>query len=78
MRPVDALRALANQLQARGLTRLYGAACNRVGCLSVALGVTAWTDARSYWWQAGDEGVRWPVTDPDGAAQALVSLAEDR
>jgi hypothetical protein len=71
------LRALANQLQARGRTALYGAADTYLGVLSVASGVTVWTDGETLWWQAGAGEVRWPVTDPDGAAQALLSLAED-
>jgi hypothetical protein len=34
-RPAVALRALADQLQRRGITSLYGYACDRIGVLSL-------------------------------------------
>jgi hypothetical protein len=68
---VDALIALAYQLRARGLTVLYGAACRRLGVLSVAYGVTVWTDGEELWWLINDQETRWPVTDPEGAADRL-------
>jgi hypothetical protein len=69
---VDALRALADQLQARGLIRLYGSACARIGVLSVAYGLTVWTDGRDVWWGTGDDQVRLPAADPEGAARKLL------
>jgi hypothetical protein len=68
---VDALIALAYQLRARGLTALYGAACRRLGVLSVVHGVTVWTDGKELWWLINDEETRWPVTEPEGAADRL-------
>jgi hypothetical protein len=29
------------------------------------------------WWQAGDDAIRWPASDPDGAARKLAKLAHD-
>jgi hypothetical protein len=70
MRPVQALRALADQLQQRGVTQLYGYACERLGVLSLS-GVSIWTNGRVLWWRVGTEETTWPAADPDGAARIL-------
>jgi hypothetical protein len=72
VRPVEALRALANQLEARGGERLCGAADSRLGVLSVAYGVTVWTDGETLWWLTAETETLWPATDPDGAARLLL------
>lgn len=78
MRPVNVLHALADLLRARGITRLYGAACNRFGVLSVAHGLTVWTDSQRLWWRTGDDDqATWPAADPEGAARILTALARD-
>ncbi len=74
-RPAAALRALAAQLRAAGITRLYGSACALFGVLSVAYGLTVWTNGRLLWWQTGDDQESWPAADPQGAARALTALA---
>ena len=71
-RPVDALRALANQLEAHGRLSLYGAACSRMGVLSVAHGLTVWCDGHQFWWQTDHGNATWPVSDPDGAVRHLL------
>ena len=72
--PAVALRALAGQLQQRGITSLYGYACDRIGVLSLP-GVSVWTNGRVLWWRAGDEENGWPAADPGGAAGQLDRLA---
>jgi hypothetical protein len=67
------MRALAGQLQAHGITRMYGAACATLGVLSVAYGVTVWTDGRRFWWRDGDTETGWPAADPEGAAAQLAA-----
>ncbi len=74
-RPSLALRALSAQLREHGLSRLYLAACARFGVLSVAPGVTVWTNGRMLWWQAGDDETTWPAADAPGAARRLAELA---
>jgi hypothetical protein len=73
MRPVQALRALADQLQQRGVTQLYGYACERLGVLSLP-GVSVWTNGRILWWQTSHGQTTWPAPDPQGAARALTAL----
>jgi len=74
-RPAAALRALAAQLRVVGITRLYGSACALFGVLSVAYGLTVWTNGRLLWWQTGDDQETWPAADPQGAARLLATLA---
>jgi hypothetical protein len=71
-RPAAALRALAAQLGAAGLTRLYGSACDLFGVLSVTYGLTVWTDGRVFWWRRDDQEIRWPAADPGGAARHIL------
>jgi hypothetical protein len=42
--------------------------------LSVACGVTVWSNGRVLWWQAGDSGITWPAADTSGAARRLTEL----
>ncbi len=76
MRPADALSGLALQLEHHGVGRLYGASCDRMGCLSVAYGLTVWTNGRMLCWHAGDDDTRLPAADPTYAALALVRLMQ--
>jgi hypothetical protein len=73
--PADVLRTLADLLQARGLTRLYGCACAAVGVLSVTIGLTVWCDGRLLRWRHDGDETTWPAADPDGAARRLADLA---
>jgi hypothetical protein len=72
LRPAAALGALAAQLRAAGITRLYGSACALLGVLSVSYGLTVWTNGRVFWWRRDDEEIRWPAADPGGAARLLL------
>jgi len=74
-RPAAVLGALAAQLRAAGITRLYGSACALFGVLSVAYGLTVWTNGRLLWWQTGDDQETWPAADPHGAARVLTAIA---
>ena len=71
-RPAAALAALAAQLRAAGITRLYGTACALFGVLSISYGLTVWTNGRVFWWRRDDEEIRWPAADPGGAARQLL------
>ena len=76
-RPATAIDALVGRLRAVGVTRLYAATCARYGVLSVAYGVTVWTNGRLLWWQAKSGEMIWPAADPEGAARRLTSLTTD-
>ncbi len=78
MRPTEALDALAAHLQGHGLTRLYAASSGRIGVLSVAQGVTVWTDGKVLCWRAGDGDTRLPAADPQNAARMLAKLAREQ
>ncbi len=73
--PAAALRVLAAQLRAAGITRLYGAACTRYGVLSVTTGLSVWTNGRVLWWQTENDEAAWPAADPQGAVRQLTTLA---
>jgi len=74
LEPRNVLRALAELLQQRGITRLYGSAGPQLGVLSVADNLTVWTDGRLLWWQQDGENINWPAADPDGAAARLAAI----
>ena len=73
--PGAVLGAVEAALRAHGLTRLYGAACARIGVLSVAYQVTAWCDGHTLTWRHHGEEITWPAADPEGAAARLAALA---
>jgi len=58
VRAPEALNVLAVHLQGHGLTRLYGATEGRLGVLSVAEGVTVWTDGKVLRWHINGEETR--------------------
>lgn len=68
---------LITSLERRGVQRLYGASCERVGVLSVAYGVTVWTNGRVLCWHASDDETRLPAADPAYAVLALVRLMRE-
>jgi hypothetical protein len=74
--PADVLAAVEIVLRDLGLTRLYLAACPVVGVLSVAAGVTAWTDGRTLRWSHAGQQTTWPVADSEGAGRQLAELAK--
>lgn len=73
--PALALRQLAELLTWRGITRLTGSACDLIGVLSIASGVTAWTNGRVLWWRVNGEETSWPAADAEGAAARLAEQA---
>lgn len=77
MRAPEALNALAAQLQGHGLTRLYGASQGRLGVLSVAQGVTVWTNGTVLCWHINGEETRLPAADPMYAARTLIQKMGD-
>jgi hypothetical protein len=76
-RPAASLDALATQLRAAGITRLYSSACTLFGVLSIAYGLTVWTNGRLLWWQTGNEHVTWTAADPEGAARILAAVTRN-
>jgi hypothetical protein len=72
--PGDVLRTLADLLCAAGITRLYGSACAVLGVLSIAYGLTVWTDGRRLWWDRDGAQASWPAADPEGAARILATI----
>ncbi len=70
------LAAVVARLLARhGLTRVYTAACQVVAVISVAAGLTVWTNGRQLWWDEHGRPRAWPGADPEGAAAHLAGLA---
>ncbi len=74
---VEALDALAVQLQQRGLTRLYRNVSGPIGVLSVVCGATVWSDGKVFWWHIKGEETRLPAADPMYAARTLVQNIGD-
>lgn len=74
VRAPEALNVLAVHLQGHGLTRLYGATEGRLGVLSVAEGVTVWTDGKVLCWHINGEETRLPAADPAYAAWTLTRM----
>ncbi len=72
MRAPEALDALSGHLQNQGLTKLYAACSGRIGVLSVACGVTVWTDGKVLCWHIDGEETRLPAADPRYAACTLI------
>ena len=73
-RPADVLAAVEVALREAGLARLYMRACPVRGVLSVALGVTVWTDGRLLTWRHSGHETTWPAADAEGAARRLAAL----
>ncbi len=74
MRCGDALDALSSELQSLGMTRLYLAAYNGLGCLSVAPGLTVWCYGKVLTWTAAGQQTRLPAADTPNAARQLAEL----
>jgi hypothetical protein len=69
------MRELVTLLQTQGLTRLYWSACAVTGVVSVAQGLTVWTDGRRLRWRVDGKDTLWPAHDTEGAATELAKLA---
>ena len=73
--PASVAAAVAGLLARHGLTRVYVAACQVFAVVSVAAGLSVWTNGRVLWWTWAGEHRAWPAADPDGAAAHLAGLA---
>jgi hypothetical protein len=49
-----------------------------LGVLSVAYGVTVWTNGQRLWWHDDGDKDGWPAADLEGAADRLAELAAKR
>lgn len=73
--PASVVRALAEMLRQRGITRIYSAACPVFGVVSISTGLTAWTNGRLLVWRYGGVSHAYPAADVEGAAERLATLA---
>ena len=73
--PARIAAALAGLLAARGLTRVYTAACELFAVISVTAGLTAWTNGRQLWVTYGGQREPWPAARAQAAAARLAELA---
>jgi fermentation-respiration switch protein FrsA (DUF1100 family) len=76
--PATAAGTLARHLTGQGFTGIYTAACNRYAVISVATGLTVWTNGRVLWWDHPTQPGTWPAADPGPAAARLAALARPR
>ena len=73
MRAPEALEALSGHLRRHGLTtKLYAAYSGQIGVLSVACGVTVWTDGKVLCWHMDGEDTRLSAADHTYAARTLI------
>ena len=72
--PASIATALATLLARHGLTRIYVAACSAIAVVSVAAGLTVWTNGRLLWVTVGGQREIWPA-DTEAAAARLAALA---
>ena len=63
---------MSGHLHRHGLTQLYTAYSGQLGVLSVACGVTVWTDGKVLCWRMDDGETRLPAADPHYAARTLI------
>ncbi len=73
--PADTAATVAALLARHGITRTYTAARPGIAVISVAPGITAWTNGRQLWWADHGQHRTWPAADPEGAAARLAALA---
>jgi hypothetical protein len=73
--PGDAAAALAALLTQHGLTRIYVAACPVIAVVSVAAGLTVWTNGRLLWITLSGKRESWPSADTGAAAARPAALA---
>jgi hypothetical protein len=67
---------LARDLQhGHGITHIYASATPSLGVLSIATGLTVWTDGTTLRWHEGNATVTWLTADTPAAAIRLAALA---
>jgi hypothetical protein len=70
------VQAVADELSARRLRRVYWSADNVMGVVSVVLGLNAWYfGGRFLRWRDSATVITWPAAGAHGAASRLVELA---
>lgn len=72
--PAAAADTLALHLAGQAITGIYTAACDRYALISVAAGLTVWTNGRVLWWDHPRQHGTWPAADPVPAATRLAAL----
>jgi hypothetical protein len=73
--PASVVRALDATLRRRGVHKLYSAACDVFGVVSVDTGLTVWTNGRVLLWRHHGVSDACPAADLEAAADRLVALA---
>lgn len=73
--PAAVATALAGELARLGLTSIYAAAADTIAVVSVAAGLTAWTDGRHLWCTHGGQRHTWSAADTGVAAARLAVMA---
>ena len=73
--PVTAADTVARYLAGQALFGIYTAACDRYALISVAAGLTVWTNGRVLWRDHPAQPGTWPAADPVPAAARLAALA---
>jgi hypothetical protein len=73
--PASVVRALDATLRKRGVKRLYSAACDVFGVVSVNTGLTVWTNGRVLLWRHNGASDVCPAADVEAAADRLAALA---
>jgi len=73
--PARIAAVVAALLAGHGLTRGYVAACSVIAVISVAAGLTAWTNGRLLWVTLGRQRETWPAADTEAAPARLAALA---
>jgi hypothetical protein len=74
-RPADISRELSTLLHTHGLTRIYWSACTLLAVISVAPGLTVWTNGHHLTWTRHGTQTTWAAHDTHRAAEHLARLA---
>lgn len=75
MNPASVIRQLDGLLRQRGIKRLYSAACDLFGVVSVKSGLTVWTNGRVLLWHYNGTPDACPAAEVEVAAERLATLA---
>jgi hypothetical protein len=73
--PARTAATLAAQLAQHGITGIYTAATIKVAIISVATGLTVWTDGRLLWCTQAGQRRTWPAEGIQAAAADIAALA---
>jgi hypothetical protein len=73
--PAAVATALARRLADRGVTGVYTATTYKFAVISVASGLTVWTNGQQLWSTCQGQRHTWPAADMDAAAAGIAALA---